>query len=137
MQIRLHQKINSQSLFYGIIKLYGITQDPETKNYVMILDYAENGSLRNYLNARYNELSWYNKIGCLYNIAFGLENIHDNEIIHRDLHVGNISTDYSGNYITDMWLCKPADYYSSEYIKKQYIWRFTLYSSRNFARTKL
>ncbi|PKB93359.1 hypothetical protein RhiirA5_441500, partial [Rhizophagus irregularis] len=32
------------------IRLYGITQDPETKDYMMVLDYAESGSLRHYLN---------------------------------------------------------------------------------------
>ncbi|GES87612.1 kinase-like domain-containing protein [Rhizophagus clarus] len=71
----------------GTINFHGIAQNPETKNYMMILDYAEIGSLRNYLDKNCNELSWYNKIECLCFIAYGLENIHDNEINHRDLHV--------------------------------------------------
>ncbi|RIA94101.1 hypothetical protein C1645_818573 [Glomus cerebriforme] len=33
-----------------IIRLYGISQDPNTKNYTMILYYAKNGSLRNCLD---------------------------------------------------------------------------------------
>ncbi|GBC46657.2 kinase-like domain-containing protein [Rhizophagus irregularis DAOM 181602=DAOM 197198] len=63
------------------IRLYGITQDPETKDYMMVLDYAESGSLRHYLNVSYNELNWESKINCLYCIASGLENIHKNELI--------------------------------------------------------
>ncbi|RGB39202.1 hypothetical protein C1646_754754 [Rhizophagus diaphanus] len=32
-----------------VTQLYGISRDPETKNYIMVLEYAEHGSLRNYL----------------------------------------------------------------------------------------
>jgi serine/threonine protein kinase len=85
-----------------------MTQDPETKNYMMVLDYAENGSLRNYLDKINIKLSWKNKINDLWCIAFGLKHIHNNELIHRDLHIGNIL--HTGNiYITDLGLCKPAD----------------------------
>ncbi|CAB4391073.1 unnamed protein product [Rhizophagus irregularis] len=38
-EITFHRDLNSGS----IIKLYGITQDLETKNYMMVLEYAENG----------------------------------------------------------------------------------------------
>ena len=65
MQITLHHKVNG----YFIIRLYGITQDPETKNYMFVLRYAENGSLRNYLDT--NTLSWYGKFKNLYDIARG------------------------------------------------------------------
>ena len=85
-----HQKLNPYYFSSGVIRLYGITQNPETKNYMMVLDYANKGSLRNYLDTSYKKLSWYDKIEYLYNIAFGLEHIHKNGIIHRDLHVGNI-----------------------------------------------
>jgi serine/threonine protein kinase len=112
----LHYRVN---LDICIIKLYGITQDPETENYIMVLDYAENGSLRNYLDKYYNELSWNNKINYLYSIAYGLRNIHENELIHRDLHIGNILRLKNLTCITDMGLCKPADYNASENIKNK------------------
>src|SRR6266536_4848278 len=99
-----HQKLNRKtySWLFGVIKLYGITLEPEAKNYVMVLDYAEGGSLRNYLNTSYNKLSWHNKICYLYDIALGLKHIHDNEIIHRDLHVSNILNNKGYICITDM-----------------------------------
>src|SRR5256886_2504111 len=107
LQITLHHKINT----FSIIKLYGITQDPETKNYIMVLGYADNGSLRNYLDTNYDKLSWETKFLNLWNIAFGLHHIHEKELIHRDLHIGNIlSFSYTTTRITDMGLCKPADY---------------------------
>ncbi|RIA88766.1 kinase-like domain-containing protein [Glomus cerebriforme] len=83
----------------------------------MVLDYAENGSLRNYLDKSYNQLSWELKIVGLNNIAKGLDEIHKNNLIHRDLHIGNIlHSEYT--YITDMGLCKPADYNTLENTKK-------------------
>jgi serine/threonine protein kinase len=102
-----------------IIKLYGITQDPETENYIMVLDYAENGSLRKYLDINYNELSWSKKLNCLHSIAHGLRVIHEKELIHRDLHIGNILRLKNLTCITDMGLCKPADYNASENTKNK------------------
>src|SRR5438034_5555490 len=94
-----------------IVRFYGISQDPETKNYVMVLEYAENGSLRNYLDTNYDKLRWNTKFNNLRPIANGLHMIHTEELIHRDLHIGNIlSFPYNSARITDMGLCKPADY---------------------------
>ncbi len=73
------------------------------------MEYAEHGNLRNYLNNNPN-LNWYNKIDILYNIAKGLEEIHKNELIHRDVHVGNVVILSKLPCITDMGLCKPANY---------------------------
>jgi serine/threonine protein kinase len=77
---------------------------------MIVLDYAEHGSLRNYLDIRYNKISWYTKVHDLWRIAYGLKKIHGKELIHRDLHIGNIL--YFSNYvsITDIGLCKPANY---------------------------
>jgi serine/threonine protein kinase len=69
----LHNKVDDNRF---IIKFYGITQDPETKNYMMVLDYAKEGSLRNYLDKNYNELNWKMKVNYLYYIAFAIESIH-------------------------------------------------------------
>ncbi|RIA78713.1 kinase-like domain-containing protein, partial [Glomus cerebriforme] len=104
---------------FTIVRLYGITQDPETKNYMMVLNYAENGSLRNYLDKNYNKLSWFEKIYDLYFIAFGLYSIHENDLIHRDLHIGNVLKFSLQTSITDMGLCKPANYIVSESTKER------------------
>ncbi|GBC06591.1 hypothetical protein RclHR1_06940008 [Rhizophagus clarus] len=114
-EITLHNEISVKTTC--VVRPHGITQDPKTKNYVMVLKYAENGSLRNYLNESYNELTWENKIQYLWCIANGLNIIHEKELIHRDLHIGNILyfSDYAS--ITDMGLCRPADYNKSENTK--------------------
>ena len=40
----------------------------------------------------------------------GLTKIHSKELIHRDLHIGNILRFFDKTKITDMGLCRPADY---------------------------
>src|SRR6266498_2203327 len=77
---------------------------------MMVFDYAKNGSLRNYLDTNYDKLSWKKKFGDLLSIARGLDRIHEKELIHRDLHIGNILSFSYYTSITDMGLCKPADY---------------------------
>jgi serine/threonine protein kinase len=99
----------------SIVRVYGITQDPETKNYMMVLEYAENGSLRTYLDK--NHYTWFTKLEHLRYIALGLESIHEKELIHRDLHIGNILSFSGYTSITDLGLCKPADYNASENTK--------------------
>ncbi|GET50515.1 kinase-like domain-containing protein [Rhizophagus irregularis DAOM 181602=DAOM 197198] len=114
-EITLHKKGKQHNAF--IIGFYGITQDPETKNYVMVLEYAKDGSLRNYLDKRYHELNWENKISYLQDIILGLKGIHEKELIHRDLHIGNVLKLKYNTAIADMGLCKPADYKASENAK--------------------
>ncbi|GBB88498.1 hypothetical protein RclHR1_15000002 [Rhizophagus clarus] len=78
----LHHKVD---IDHRIIRFYGITQDPETENYMMVLEYADDGSLRRYLDTDYNTLSWESKIICLYDIITGLKFVHEKNLIHRDL----------------------------------------------------
>ncbi|RHZ85543.1 hypothetical protein Glove_64g50 [Diversispora epigaea] len=77
---------------YNIIKCYGVTQHPQTKNYAFVLEYIPNGDLHHFINKNFEEFIWKSKIYYLYSIVVGIKNIHDNKIIHRDLHSnsGNI-----------------------------------------------
>jgi serine/threonine protein kinase len=93
----------------------------------MVMNYAERGNIHNSLNKqkkkfhkeqkkyKFSNLDlslyiWRYKINILRYISAGLRRIHGKELIHRDLHIGNIvCKDFSPN-ITDMGLCKPANY---------------------------
>ncbi|EXX59441.1 Tpk1p [Rhizophagus irregularis DAOM 197198w] len=108
-EVMVHHKIRDT---FSIIKFYGITQDPETKDYMMVLDYAKEGNLRNCLSDT-STSGWEYKFYYLYSITLGLEHIHDMDLIHRDLHTCNILVGHL-IYVTDMGLCKPANYNPSE-----------------------
>ncbi|CAB4431324.1 unnamed protein product [Rhizophagus irregularis] len=81
-------KSHLQIYLYDVIQCYGITQNPVTKDYIMVLEYCEDGNLRNYyLN---NETNYYSKIYELRDIASGLLDIHNAGKVHKDFHSGNI-----------------------------------------------
>ena len=57
----------------------------------------------------------------LSDIAIGLAKIHDQKLIHRDFHCGNIlSTSIDDSLITDLGLCKPANEKSEKSEKRIY-----------------
>ena len=93
-----------------VIKIYGITKDSKTNNFMMVMEYAKNGNLRRKLNKDFKSLSWSDKFYILYTIARDLSDIHKKGLTHQDFHSGNI-LNYNNNsmYITDLGLCKPAN----------------------------
>jgi len=80
----------SISFIEGIVKSFGISQDPQTKNYIMVLEYMKGGNLFEYLKISYPKMIWKDKLNILYEIIHGLKIMHDNEIVHKDLHHGNV-----------------------------------------------
>ena len=94
-----------------VIKIYGMSQNPDTKDYIMVLQYADGGNLNNWLTKNYKYFSWTNKLDVLRYIIDGLIKIHQRRIVHRDFHTGNILLEYkyigvNANYayISDMGL---------------------------------
>ena len=73
-----------------VVTCFGITKDPKTNNFMMVMNYADKGSLRQYLNSSFNTMNWSRKLDILQRTACGLKDIHDNGLIHRDFHCGNI-----------------------------------------------
>ena len=107
----------------SIVRCYGITKDPETNNFMMVMEYAQCGSLRQHLNNSFNSLNWDNKIYNLICIAAGLRAIHKKGLIHQDLHSGNVLNNKRANplysLITDLGFCKPANVEPSQNNGKQ------------------
>ncbi|RHZ75000.1 hypothetical protein Glove_218g45 [Diversispora epigaea] len=97
MEIHLKTRTGGAS-----IRFYGITQDPETHSYMMVLDYAKDGNLREYLKINFNNINWKQKLYNLYYLSENLMNIHNLNIIHRDFHPGNILSSNFKDYVVIM-----------------------------------
>ena len=69
----------------GVIKFYGITKDSNTNDFMMVMEYANNGNLRRKLNKDFNSLSSH-KLYILYSIAKGLSDIHKEGLTHQHFH---------------------------------------------------
>ncbi|CAB4398903.1 unnamed protein product [Rhizophagus irregularis] len=93
-EIKLLHKVN---LHANIIRFFGITKrennedniDP-TSNYLLILEYADSGTLGNYLKDNFSKLDWNVKLQFAIQIADAVSCIHQNNIVHCDLHSDNI-----------------------------------------------
>ncbi|CAB5215454.1 unnamed protein product [Rhizophagus irregularis] len=78
-EVDCHPRIN---------RCLGITKD--SKNYILVLEYANEGNLRKYLKKNFTSLKWTDKIQMALDITSGLKFLHSKGIIHRDLHSKNI-----------------------------------------------
>ncbi|RHZ85878.1 hypothetical protein Glove_59g12 [Diversispora epigaea] len=74
----------------SILRFYGITKQEDTNNYMIILECANNGSLRQYLKANFQKLDWNTKLSLAKQIANVLTFLHSNNIIHGKLNSENI-----------------------------------------------
>lgn len=114
----LLQEITKHRLVFDmVVKCIGISQDPVTKNYIMVMEYMNEGNLRQSLKD--NQARFYDKYLQLYGIIGGLHSIHKQDLVHRDLHPGNIlkrAVPFEGSdeivptfLITDLGLCRPVN----------------------------
>ncbi|RHZ76571.1 hypothetical protein Glove_196g20 [Diversispora epigaea] len=89
-EMEIHFKLYTGSGGYVSIRFHGITQDPETHSYMIVLEYAADGNLREYLKINFNNINWKQKLLNLYRLSFILADIHKLDIVHQDFHPGNI-----------------------------------------------
>ncbi|RHZ57740.1 hypothetical protein Glove_384g20 [Diversispora epigaea] len=106
------QEIKNQlkSRSKNTIAIYGITKNSKNE-YMIVMNYAEYGSLRELLNNKFERLTWEKKSLILSDIVNRLKNIHKmgKDVIHKDFHSGNIvNQTFTECYITDLGLCKPV-----------------------------
>ena len=86
-----------------------MTQDPDTEDMMIIMPYYSSGDLIHYITNHFYDVDWYEKLINLSNIIVGLNQIHSVNIVHRDLHSGNILLKHE-NYaiIGDLGISKSA-----------------------------
>ena len=53
--------------------------------YSLVLEYADSGMLKSYLNEHFNELKWNDKYQLALQLANAVEFIHECDVIHLDL----------------------------------------------------
>ncbi|RHZ84582.1 hypothetical protein Glove_79g82 [Diversispora epigaea] len=85
--IRRHRKLGIND---NILKFYGISKQENTNNYMIILEYTNNGYLRQYLKTNFKKLDWNAKLNLAKRISNVLMYLHSNDIIHGRLNSENI-----------------------------------------------
>ncbi|RIA80464.1 kinase-like domain-containing protein [Glomus cerebriforme] len=113
----------------NLIKIYGISYDPNTREFLIVSEYALDGDLKknimkpaeysssissidNYYRHKY-DFSFNEKL--IFDVVQGLKLIHKSGLVHCDLHIGNILIKRGGYLkhnpisISDFGLSQPAN----------------------------
>ncbi|KAF0381914.1 kinase-like protein [Gigaspora margarita] len=103
MWIKLLRNVNHPN----VIKFYGISraQIENAEDITLVLQLANGGNLRDHLAKKQQmglyKISWIELIQIAMNITNGLNYLHDNDIIHQDLHSKNILINDGNALISD------------------------------------
>ena len=87
-----------------MVDCYGITKFPDNGNYAIILTHCPDGNLRDYLQKNHLKLTLKDRITIFYYLCDALDEIHEKDLIHCDLHSGNVLIDADNCFITGIKL---------------------------------
>ncbi|KAF9189457.1 hypothetical protein BGZ51_009568 [Haplosporangium sp. Z 767] len=106
-ELKMHKQVHDSNY---IVKFFGITKHPLTHDTCIVMQFAENGCLQDYLENQNVSITWLTKYRLAWEIASGLDFIHRENIFHTDLHSRNILIDTGGKaLITDFGLSKSVN----------------------------
>src|SRR5947207_5551009 len=70
------------------------------------MDYAEGGTLRNYLEENFSSLDWQDTYGLAFQLSSAIQYLHEKGIVHKDLHSNNIYIQQNSIKLADSGLSK-------------------------------
>jgi serine/threonine protein kinase len=98
-----------------LLKFFGMTKDPVTEEFMMIIEFTEKGNLRSFLLNDFNGILYKDKIYFISKLSYDLRNLHKLGYLHKDLHSGNILLNNNNinnkyyTYISDFGLSGPSN----------------------------
>jgi serine/threonine protein kinase len=100
----------------NIVHYYGATYDDYNERYGIVMEYYLQTSLINHLTYDWQEIYWIEKLRILRDISYGLYKLHKHDLIHGDLHSGNVMIDDTDGsidsdiaFLGDLGFCRHED----------------------------
>ncbi|PKC00773.1 kinase-like protein [Rhizophagus irregularis] len=119
-EVNSNLKMNNKNGGFETIRIYGVTRDPQSGEYAIVIQFKNGGNLRKMIKENYSNLTWENILEILNRISEGLDSVHESKCYHKDLHSGNIlnkiysDNTIGGSVISDFGLCRPMDQSSTD-----------------------
>ena len=60
-------------------------QNDQSKNILFVMEYADGGTLTEYLKKTFDKLNWNDKYSLAYQLAYAVSFLHTEGIVHHDL----------------------------------------------------
>ncbi|CAG8435771.1 6223_t:CDS:2 [Diversispora eburnea] len=92
-----------------ITEFKGISKNPSTQNYIIIIEWNYPFTICSFLVNIFLEVEWEIKIKLLHHIIEGLNLLHENNLIHGELHSQNILMSSGEPYLNLMYRCWNGD----------------------------
>ncbi len=97
MQLRPHP---------NVVQLLGFSVHPETNSIILIIEFCEGGSLDTLLYDKQEDSSLHTKLQWLTGAAKGLNHLHSNNIVHRDVAARNVLVHRNEPKLTDFGMSR-------------------------------